>query len=147
MKYFFICDGASVGNGISTGIGVVIKDENGENVGSLFKNIGQKSNNDAEYTAIIEALKYAIAHSMNNVVILTDSNLIHKQIIGEYKAKEQHLKSYIEIVKGLKKSIINCEFDYVPREYTHEADELARKAAEKGADDATESKYPFLKKQ
>lgn len=146
MKIFLVCDGASIGNGLSAGAGVVIKDEAGKTIESLSHHIGAGSNNVAEYTAVIIGLKRAVELKATEVIVLSDSNLVINQLKGEWQIKAKDLNQYIDEVKGLAKSIKKVTYDYVPREYTHEADALARSASEQGVEKETESKYPFLNK-
>ncbi len=144
MKTFIICDGASSGNGRSAGIGVVFKNEKGEVQHTISQHIGKKTNNEAEYMAIIAGLEYAKGHGMKEITVLSDSNLVINQITGEYRAKEQSLAALLSIVEGLEKKIGTIFFDQVPREYTHEADVLAEAAAQQGVRTEVEKKYPFL---
>ncbi len=146
MKLFIVCDGASIGNGLSAGIGVVIKDEKGKDVAKISKHIGAETNNVAEYQAVIDGMIKAKDLKASHAVVLSDSNLVINQLKGEWKMKAKDLKPYNEEVLRIAKFFKKVEFDYVPREYTHEADALAREASELGVEKETEKKYPFLKK-
>lgn len=147
MRHFIIVDGASSGNGLSAGIGIVVKDQSGKTIESVGTHIGQKTNNEAEYQAVIDALKLAKLRGFDDVTILTDSNLVYSQIKGDYKVKEKSLRPYFDQVMTAKLGVKKITFDFVPREYTHEADELARGASEQGIEKEVEKKYPFLTHQ
>lgn len=146
MKHFIVVDGASSGNGLGAGIGVVIKDEKGNNIHTISEDIGEKTNNEAEYEAVIRGLEYAKENNFSDVVVLTDSNLVFNQVNGNYKVKVPNLRILLNKVSALINEFKSFVIDYVPREYSHEADELARIASERGVNKMTEKKYPFLTK-
>ena len=89
-------------------------------------------------------MQYARNKKLKDVTILTDSNLVYQQITGGYRVKGNNLRKLLEEVDKLIDEISKVNFDYVPREYTHEADVLARDASEKGIEKEVEKKYPFL---
>lgn len=146
-KLFIIADGASSGNGRSAGIGVVIKDEKGVTLEALSEYVGKLTNNEAEYTAVERGMRIAKGMGATNIVIITDSELVVRQLNREWKVKTPGLREYIKDIERLRSGFLEVVFDYVPREYTHEADELARAASEKGEEKVVEEKYPFLTHQ
>ena len=132
-KLEIFTDGASSGNPGPAAIGVVIK-ENGKTVKTISKTIGNATNNVAEYTALVFALQEALVQQASEVNVKTDSELLYKQIIGEYKIKNEPLKLFFEQVQHLLKGFKVFKIQHVPREQNKEADKLAQKAiSAKGA--------------
>jgi ribonuclease HI len=121
-------DGASRGNPGKAGIGVVIynKDKS-ETIKQVYKYLGTATNNVAEYTALLTGLKEASKLGANQIELYLDSELIVKQIKGEYRVKNEGLKPlYNEVTSLLKQFQYNIS--HVPRENNKKADELANKA-------------------
>ena len=123
-------DGASSGNPGPAGIGIVILDHDGRQVGKISSYIGTRTNNYAEYTALIRALKIAIYFKAKVVKIRTDSELVVKQISGEFKVKNDQIKKLYDQASGLLKSLANCKIEHVPRSQNDKADYLAKKATQ-----------------
>lgn len=123
-------DGASLGNPGPMGIGIVIYRE-GIIVEELSEYIGLGTNNTAEYTAVIRALE--TVHSIGDLEahIKSDSQLIVRQLNGEYKVKDPDLRplheKVVHLCKGLK-----VHFEHIPREHNGEADKLSKEGAEIG---------------
>jgi ribonuclease HI len=123
-------DGASNGNPGPAGIGIVILDNDNRQVAKVSSYIGRKTNNFAEYTALIRALKIAIYFKTRSLKIRTDSELVVKQINGEYKVKhEQITKLYDQAIKLLR-SIEMSKVEFIPRAQNEKADYLAKKAVQ-----------------
>jgi ribonuclease HI len=121
-------DGASSGNPGPAGIGIVIMDQDGRQVGKISSYIGRRTNNFAEYTALIRAIKIALYFKTKVLKIRTDSELIVKQMNGEYKVKNDQMKKLYDQAIALKKTIINCKIEHIPRNLNDKADYLAKKA-------------------
>lgn len=121
-------DGASSGNPGHAGIGIAIHDKEGRQVGKVSSYIGEETNNVAEYTALIRALKIAVYFKTKDLKIRTDSELAVKQIKGEYKVKNDKLQPLFDEVLRLKKEINSCRIEHIPREQNDKADFLAKKA-------------------
>jgi len=132
MKLKILTDGGSRSNPGHAAIGVVIEDSNGK-ITEKSKYIGVKTNNVAEYTAVREAIDLARGKHKNfSAEFFIDSELIVKQLNGEYKVKDQNLKKlYFEI----KEMILNLDgpikFTHVKREQNKRADALVNKALDK----------------
>ncbi len=120
-------DGASSGNPGPAGIGAVIR--LGDDVYKISESIGIATNNVAEYKALIAGLKKAIDLGAEDIVVAVDSELLVKQVNGQYRVKNKGLLPlFAEVVHLLKK--FKCYNIYhVPREKNKEADELAKKAS------------------
>ena len=83
---------------------------------SFSKYIGKKTNNEAEYEAVINALKEAANKNFKKIKLYSDSELVVKQVNGEYKIKQEHLKKKVEEVKILEKYFEKISFENVSRE-------------------------------
>jgi ribonuclease HI len=129
MTFNIFTDGASKGNPGNAGIGVVIYKDN-KCVEEISEFVGDKTNNEAEYTAIIKALEKLDELNGKKANIFSDSQLLVKQLKGEYKLKSSKLALlYDEVQKLLEKLDIN--FMWVPRDENKVADSLANKAIKK----------------
>ena len=119
-------DGASSGNPGPAGIGaVVIVDGNKETISEF---IGTTTNNVAEYTALIRALEIAKKRGAREVEIFLDSELIVKQLNGQYRVKNKGLQPLFEKVKLLLSEFNVITISHIPREKNKEADDLSKKA-------------------
>jgi len=123
-------DGASLGNPGPMGIGVVLYRE-GFRIEELSEYIGDGTNNIAEYTAVIRALETAHRLGDKTVHIKSDSQLIVRQLNGEYKVKDPKLRPLKKQVEDLCYGI-EVEFEHIPREKNTEADDLSKEGAELG---------------
>ncbi len=123
-------DGASSGNPGPAGIGIVINDKEDRMVGKVSLYIGKNTNNYAEYSALIRALKIALYFKTKDLKIRTDSELVVKQIKGEYKVSSAKIRPLYEEAVRLKKMISSCRIEHVTRSLNDKADYLAKKAVE-----------------
>jgi ribonuclease HI len=127
MELTIYTDGASRNNPGEAGAGVFILQE-GKAVGRIAKYLGTTTNNIAEYTAAIIGLEQAVTLGAVSVKLLADSELLVKQVNGQYKVKNEGLKPLHGKVKELIARIGSVEVQYIPRERNKEADALANKA-------------------
>ena len=124
-----ICvDGASRGNPGLAAIGATIKDEQGRLIARISQGIGRTTNNQAEYRAVIAALEEAIRLGAGQVELNSDSELVVKQIKGEYRVKKAALKPLYQRVKQLQSGLESFTINHIPRQQNREADNLANKA-------------------
>jgi ribonuclease HI len=127
-EFFIQADGASRGNPGESAAGAVISDSRGRTVKELKCFLGMATNNVAEYRAVILALKKALELGAGSVTVYLDSELVVRQLRGEYKVREGHLKilhqQAVEILNQFSKYVIH----YVPREENRRADQLANEA-------------------
>ena len=121
-------DGGSRGNPGPAAYGVVIRDGRGEVVARLKKYIGQNTNNVAEYFGLIAALDYAQTHGVRALRIESDSELLVKQMRGQYKVKSGDLKPLFERAKKMTAALESFRIDHVYREQNREADALVNQA-------------------
>jgi ribonuclease HI len=120
-------DGASRNNPGEAGAGVFILRGN-EPVAKLARYLGTTTNNIAEYTAAIMGMEHAVKLGASSVRLLADSELLVKQLNGQYKVKNEGLKLLHHKIKELIAKIGNVEVQYIPRAQNREADALANKA-------------------
>ena len=130
MKYTVFSDGAARGNPGSAGAGFVVYDVSGKEVGSRAIALGNTTNNVAEYTALIEAVKFVETLKPESVDFFLDSELVVNQIAGRYKVKTEHLKPLYAKLVGLLAGM-NATVRHVRREANKVADALANKGADK----------------
>jgi ribonuclease HI len=121
-------DGGARGNPGPAGVGVVLLDENGKKIEEISKYIGNATNNVAEYMAVIYGLLEAMLMNAKNVVLNVDSELVARQLRGEYKVKNQDLKKFVGIALNLFRGFDKVEVREIPREKNKEADILVNKA-------------------
>ena len=131
-KAVIFADGASRGNPGPAAIGVTIKDKRGKLITFISQRIGRATNNQAEYRAIIAALEEATKLGANQVEIHSDSELVVRQINGEYRVKKATLKPLYQQVKQLQGQLKGFTITHILRQQNIEADKLANKALDIG---------------
>ena len=133
-EHFLIAysDGGARGNPGPAGYGVVIKDESGKKIAELSEYLGHQTNNVAEYQGLIAALEYAIEHGHNALKLVSDSELLVRQIKGIYKVKNSVLKDLHARAKELIAKLEWFSIEHVLRGKNSEADQLANEAMDKG---------------
>jgi ribonuclease HI len=119
-------DGGCLGNPGPSGIGVVI---NGGTAGPvrIAKWIGHQDNNVAEYAALMEALQYAVSLKAQKLHVFSDSQVVVRQMTGEYVCRSERLYSLHWTCRKLARSL-NFSISHVPREDNAEANRLAQSA-------------------
>ena len=134
MKLIIHTDGGARGNPGPAAIGVVAKDEYGKKLFELSQVIGETTNNVAEYTAVVEALK-TIKHNPTRfknsleVQFFLDSTLVVHQLNGLFKVKDARLRELLSMVRILEQETGgNVRYSVVPREYNRRADFLVNRA-------------------
>jgi len=125
-------DGGARGNPGPAGYGVVIKDEAGRKVAALSEYLGHQTNNFAEYQGLIAALEYAIKHGPKALKLISDSELLVRQIKGIYKVKNATLQDLHGRAKELIAQLDWFSIGHAFREQNQEADQLANDAMDKG---------------
>ena len=125
MKARLHTDGGARGNPGPAGIGAVLFNENGEVIGELAKGIGVATNNVAEYTALIEGLLLAQSIGVTELQVCLDSQLVVSQVKGEWKIKNDRLRSLAARAELLLSKFDNATLEHVRREQNAEADKLA----------------------
>ena len=125
-------DGGARGNPGPAGYGVVIKDETGRTLASLSEYLGHQTNNFAEYQGLIAALEYAIEHGPKALKLISDSELLVRQIKGIYKVKNAVLQDLHGRAKELIAQMEWFSIGHAFREQNQDADRLANEAMDKG---------------
>jgi len=132
-KLIIFSDGGARGNPGKAAIGVVIYDANGKKIKQISKTIGETTNNQAEYQALIAGLGQAVDLGASEVVCNLDSELVVRQMQGQYKVREETLKDLAVQALRLTAKFKRVQFLHIPREKNKLADKLVNQAL-----DATE---------
>jgi ribonuclease HI len=125
-------DGGSRGNPGPSGYGVVIEDEAGRPVAELGEFLGKQTNNYAEYSGLLAALSYALKHGYKALKVVSDSELLVKQIRGQYKVGSPALKPLYDQAMRMVSQLEFFEITHVLREKNRDADRLANLAMDRG---------------
>ena len=126
--FFLYADGGSRGNPGPAGIGVVILDSKKKKVKEFCKYLGETTNNNAEYNALIHGLEEARNLSADELVISLDSELVVKQLNGEYRVKNADIKPLFDKAVALLKNFKSFEIRHIDRAKNKDADKLVNKA-------------------
>ncbi len=139
------CDGGSRGNPGPAGYGVYIQDSNGKVVAELNEFLGERTNNFAEYSGLLAALEYALQHNHRRLRVVADSELMVKQIKGQYRVNSPELRPLYEEAKRRIAQLETFEIQHVLREKNRHADRLANLAMDRGASKSSSSPAGFQK--
>jgi probable phosphoglycerate mutase len=126
------CDGGSRGNPGPSGYGAVIEDAQGRVVARLSQFLGHQTNNYAEYSGLLAVLKWANENGVKRLRVVSDSELMVKQMKGLYKVKNPGLLPLWEEAKRLAARLDRFEMRHTLRGGNQEADRLANEAMDKG---------------
>lgn len=125
-------DGASRGNPGPAAYAMVLRAPDGKKIAEISKCIGRKTNNIAEYYALVAALDYAAANSIRALRVRSDSELLVRQMQGRYRVKNEDLKPLHERAQKLVRGLDYFVIEHVPREQNSDADALANVALDGG---------------
>jgi probable phosphoglycerate mutase len=126
------CDGGSRGNPGPSGYGAVIEDPQGRIVARLSKYLGRQTNNYAEYSGLLAVLTWANENGVKRLRVVSDSELMVKQIKGQYKVASTGLRPLWEEAKRLAGRLERFEMRHTLRGGNQEADRLANEAMDQG---------------
>ncbi|MEW6554712.1 MAG: ribonuclease HI family protein [Actinomycetota bacterium] len=126
-------DGAARGNPGPAAIGVLVLTREDRRVAAFGEAIGQTTNNYAEYTALVHALRLLSVFEVDRLRIYTDSELMAMQVKGEYRVREKTLHSLNAQVMSMLLRYRDWKITHVPRAENAVADELANRALDEGA--------------
>ena len=129
-------DGGARGNPGPSAYGVVVRNAQGEIIAELSDYLGIQTNNFAEYSGLLAALEYAVKENHLTLKVLSDSELLVKQMKGQYRVKSPGLLELYEKARALVRKLERFSIDHVLREYNKEADALVNKvldSRQKGA--------------
>lgn len=125
-------DGGARGNPGPAGYGVVVQDQAGHKVAALHQYLGHQTNNFAEYQGLIAALEYAVSNGHKALKVISDSELLVRQIKGIYKVKNSTLRDLHARAKELISGLEWFSIGHALREHNREADQLANQAMDQG---------------
>jgi ribonuclease HI len=131
-KLIIYTDGGARGNPGPAGIGAIAKNDDNEIVFEISEFIGKTTNNQAEYRALVSAIKKAKQLKTEEVDFFLDSELVVKQLNREYKVKNKDLMPLFLEISNLRKQFKKITFSHVRREFNKEADKLANMAMDAG---------------
>lgn len=124
MNLIIFTDGGARNNPGPAAAGIVIMDEKKNILKKSFKYLGERTNNQAEYEAVIEALIIAKEFKADNLTFYLDSQLVVEQLNKRYKVKDKDLAPLFVKVWNLCLNFKNVSFSHIPREENIEADKL-----------------------
>jgi len=126
------CDGGSRGNPGPSGYGAIIEDPQGRVVASLSEFLGIQTNNYAEYSGLVAVLNWANGNGAKHLRVVSDSELMVKQMKGQYKVASPVLRPLYEQARRLAARLEKFEMRHTLRGGNQEADRLANEAMDKG---------------
>jgi len=132
-KIKIFTDGGARGNPGPAAMGIVIKDENDKNIKSFSAYLGELTNNQAEYKALIKGLELAREIKPQEVICYLDSELVTKQMKQEYKVRDKDLQPLFIKAWNAAISLKNVRFLHIPRDLNKEADKLLNLELDKQA--------------
>ena len=125
-------DGGARGNPGPAGFGAYIRDAEGQVIAQLSEYLGHRTNNFAEYSALLAALEYAIKHNYRALRVISDSELMVRQMTGQYKVNSADLKPLYEKARSLVRQLDRFAIEHVLRVKNQHADRLANAAMDRG---------------
>ena len=126
------CDGGSRGNPGPSGYGAVVEDPQGRVVARLGEFLGIQTNNFAEYSGLLAVLKWAIENGAKQMRVISDSELMVKQMQGKYKVASPVLRPLFEEARKRSRQLERFEMRHTLRGGNQEADRLANEAMDRG---------------
>jgi ribonuclease HI len=141
------CDGASRGNPGPSGAGVSILDQHNRQILELSRFFENATNNEAEYQALITGLKAAEELGIERLQIFSDSELVVKQVLGEYKVRNPRLLPLFREVMAILQQFDDYAIVHVGREFNKQADRLANDAIDRGLRGGEKETYRFAQRE
>jgi probable phosphoglycerate mutase len=121
-------DGGARGNPGPAAYGVVIQSPGGKVIAELSKFLGEATNNEAEYRALLAALEYAHSHRARSLQVFSDSELMVRQILRQYKVKSSGLQPLYDRAQELIARLPGFRITHIRREQNRQADRLVNRA-------------------
>jgi ribonuclease HI len=125
-------DGGARGNPGPSGFGVSIQDPQGKPVAELSEYLGHHTNNYAEYQGLIASLRYAAENQITALKVVSDSELMVRQMKGIYKVRHPELRKLYDEAQQLVRKLKFFEIRHAVREHNQTADRLANEAMDRG---------------
>ncbi len=141
------CDGASRGNPGPSGAGVVLLDQNGEQIFELSRFLDRATNNEAEYRALIRGLNAAADLGIRRLQIFLDSELVVNQLIGTYKIRNPRLRLLSDEAMSRLQQFDDYAILHVGRERNQQADRLANEAIDRGLRGGDRERYRLAQRE
>jgi ribonuclease HI len=126
-------DGGARGNPGPAGYGIVIEQRDGSPLARIHRFLGLQTNNFAEYSALLATLEYALAHDIRALKVVSDSELLVRQMNGQYKVRSAPLQELHRRAKELVPRLEWFRIEHARREHNREADRLANLAMDEGS--------------
>jgi probable phosphoglycerate mutase len=126
------CDGGARGNPGPAGFGAVMTDAQGNVLAELSEFLGAKTNNVAEYSGLLASLEWSLANGHRYLRVVSDSELMVKQIQGKYKVKSPDLRPLFDEAKRRIAMLLGFEISHALRHKNKDADRLANEAMDRG---------------
>jgi ribonuclease HI len=126
-------DGGSRGNPGPAAYGYVLEAEDGTVLDARGEAIGTATNNVAEYRGLLAGLEAAIERGIEEVEVISDSELLVKQMRGEYKVKNEALRELVDEAESLERRLGRVRYTAVRREHNELADRLVNEALDSAA--------------
>jgi ribonuclease HI len=136
------CDGGARGNPCPAGYGALLQDDAGHILAELSEYLGHRTNNFAEYSGLLGCLQYALDHGHRNLRVISDSELMVKQIQGKYKVNSPDLRPLWEEARRRIAQLDNFQIAHALRHKNKAADQLANDAMDRGTDRGTKKPAP-----
>ncbi len=126
------CDGGSRGNPGPAGFGVYIQDATGGVLAELSEYLGKRTNNFAEYSGLLAALEFAVTKGHKKLRVVSDSELMVKQMKGQYRVNSPDLRPLFEEARRRTLQLERFRIEHVLRDKNRHADQLANQAMDRG---------------
>ena len=140
-------DGGARGNPGPAGYGLIIRGPQGKKIAELSQYLGHHTNNYAEYNGLLAALRYAIAHHIESLKIVSDSELMVRQMKGIYKVRHPELRKLYDEAQRLTAEIEHVEIGHALREHNQDADRLANEAMDRGRNSPHGEAEPHIRSE
>ncbi|WP_419804316.1 ribonuclease HI family protein [Terriglobus sp.] len=133
------CDGGARGNPGPAGYGAVITDEAGAKLAELSEYLGKRTNNYAEYSGLLGVLQWSLDHGVSHLKVVSDSELMVKQVQGRYKVNSPDLRPLFEEARRRIAKLESFQITHALRHKNKDADRLANEAMDRGMGRAPEA--------
>ena len=133
-------DGACRGNPGPAGVGVLLLNAQGRRLKEIATYLGEATNNVAEFCALIIGLQEALRTGARQVAVFTDSELLARQVSGEYRVRDRQLRWLHVLIQNLLSCFEQVQIQHVPRAKNRQADRLASQAVTEGIRHSTASR-------
>jgi probable phosphoglycerate mutase len=140
-------DGGARGNPGPAGYGVVITDSTGKKIAEISQYLGHQTNNYSEYNGLLAVLRYAIAQKIQSLKVISDSELMVRQMKGVYKVRHPELRKLYDEAQHLTAQIEHVEIRHALREHNQDADRLANHAMDRGKGSPRGEAAPSIKSE